>query len=72
MIGRALQILYTFLGWSFFLGDCQMNRDTATLLKRIGDADGGWESVDLDKRLEWSVLPFTTGVFVKKSLAGKS
>lgn len=67
ILGRAFQVLYMLLGWPFFIGDCRMDRDTATLLKRIGDANGGWESVELDKKMEWSVLPFTSGVYVKKS-----
>lgn len=66
ILGRAFQVLYTLLGWPFFVGDCRMDRDTATLLKQIGDVDGGWESVELDKKMEWSVLPFTTGVYVRK------
>ncbi len=67
ILGRAFQALYMFLGWPFFVGDCHLNRDTANLLKRIGDRRGGWESVELDKRMEWSALPFTTGVYIKKS-----
>jgi SAM-dependent methyltransferase len=67
ILSRAFQILYMLLGWPFFIGDCRMDRDTATLLKQIGDANGGWESVELDKKMEWSVLPFTSGVYVKKS-----
>jgi hypothetical protein len=47
-----------------------MDRDTATLLKQVGDKEGGWESVELDKKMEWSVLPFTSGVYIKKN-AGK-
>lgn len=71
ILGRAFQVLYMLLGWPFFIGDCRMDRDTATLLKQIGEANEGWESVELDKTMEWSVLPFTSGVYVKKS-TGKS
>ena len=67
ILGRAFQVLYMLLGWPFFIGDCRMDRDTATLLKQIGDANGGWESIELDNKMEWSVLPFTSGVYVKKS-----
>jgi SAM-dependent methyltransferase len=68
ILGRAFQLLYMLLGWPFFVGDCRMDRDTATLLKKIGDRQDGWESVELDKKMEWSALPFTTGVYVKKSM----
>lgn len=69
--GRAFQFLYTLLGWPFFVGDCRLDRDTATLLKQIGDKQGGWESVELNKKMEWTVLPFTSGVYIKKA-AGKT
>lgn len=68
VIGRSLQLLYKLLGWEFFMGNCCMGRDTAEDLKRIGygKEKAGWESVELEYFLEWSVLPFVSGVFVKK------
>lgn len=71
--GRLCQLIYKLLGWEFFMGNCCMGRDTAEVLKDIGNAKGrdgkgkGWESVDLEYFLEWSVLPFVSGVFVKKA-----
>lgn len=72
IFGRAFQIFYTMLGWPYFIGDCQLNKDTATLLRDIGNANGGWESVQLDKRMEWSVLPYALGVFVKSRTSEKA
>lgn len=71
ILGRAFQVLYLLLGWPFFIGDCHLDRDTATLLRQIGDRNGGWESVELDKKMEWSVLPFTTALFVKSDTGKK-
>jgi len=70
--GRAMQLVYKLLGWEFLMGDCCMGRDTGEVLKRIGNEKGrdgfgkGWESVELEYFLEWSVLPFVSGMFVKK------
>jgi SAM-dependent methyltransferase len=65
VLGRAFQVLYSLLGWPYFIGDCRMDRDTVKQLRQIGDARGGWESVELDSKMEWSALPFTTGILVK-------
>ena len=67
-LARAIQGLYTILGWSFFMGDCHMNRDTGKILKEAASADGGWESVDLESDFEWTTLPYVSGVLVKKNI----
>lgn len=67
MLARGFQVLYTLLGWSFFMGDCHMNRDTGKILREVAEGDGGWESVDLDSHFEWSTLPYVSGVLVKRS-----
>ncbi|MCJ1407151.1 hypothetical protein MMC19_001221 [Ptychographa xylographoides] len=66
MIGRGFQIFYMMLGWTFFIGDCCLNRDTAEMVKKIGELHGGWKTVELESTMEWSALPFVTGVFVKR------
>ena len=68
ILGRWLQIVYQSLGWSFFVGDCQLHRDTARLIQAIGDAKGGWGSVELEKSQEWATLPFVSGYFVKRTI----
>lgn len=67
--GRMGQLVYKLLGWEFFMGNCCMGRDTAEVLRDVGDVRGmgrGWESVEVEYFLEWSVLPFVSGTFVKK------
>ncbi|MCJ1352872.1 MAG: hypothetical protein MMC33_002856 [Icmadophila ericetorum] len=66
IIGRGFQRLYTLLGWPFFIGDCHLDRDTANLLRDIGNAQGGWKSVETEEHGTWGTIPFVTGAYVKK------
>lgn len=59
--GRAMQLLYTALGWRFFLAGCEMGRDTAASLKGAG----AWEAIDLKTNFEWSALPYVSGTLTK-------
>jgi len=61
LVGRLLQLLYTALGWKFFLAGCEMNRDTEAALRRAGK----WEAVDLKTNFEWSPLPYVAGTLTK-------
>ncbi|KAJ5177119.1 uncharacterized protein N7482_002996 [Penicillium canariense] len=63
---RVAQAIYQLLGWSFFIGDCCMDRDTEGALRRAADGDGGWESVQLERAFGWSPLPYISGVLVKR------
>lgn len=67
VLARIMQGFYQMIGWSFFVGDCCLNRDTETVLRRAADVDGGWESVDLERSFGWSALPYISGSLVKKS-----
>lgn len=66
LVARVIQGLYQMLGWSFFIGDCHMNRDTGKILREVANHDGGWESVDMETSFGWSSLPYISGVLVKK------
>ncbi|KAI9813666.1 MAG: hypothetical protein M1827_003737 [Pycnora praestabilis] len=66
-IGRVLQLIYTLMGWSFFMGNCHLQRDTAKALKNAGKGDDGWAVVALDSDSPWGTLPYITGVLVKKA-----
>ncbi|RVX73454.1 hypothetical protein B0A52_03096 [Exophiala mesophila] len=55
-------VIYHFFGWPFFLGGCEMNRNTKATLEKIGD----WESIDIKTSFGWSVLPWLNGRLVKK------
>lgn len=62
--GRLLQVLYKPF-WEFFIR-CHLDADTETLLKRMGERHGGWQRMDLRRRLEWSPLAWIGGVLVKR------
>ncbi|KAH8598579.1 hypothetical protein B0O99DRAFT_615440 [Bisporella sp. PMI_857] len=67
LVGWFLQYLYTALGWSFFLGGCQLRRDTTALLMKAAEADDGWAMVHLEKVDEWSAIPHIVGYCIKKA-----
>ena len=66
VVARAAQSVYQALGWSVFLGDCCLNRDTEKMLRNAAVKDGGWEVVELDRWFGKTVLPYISGVLVKK------
>lgn len=66
-VARVVQGVYQLLGWSFFVGDCCLDRDTERALRGAADGDGGWESVELERSFWWSALPYISGTLVKKS-----
>lgn len=72
IISRLVQVLFTSLGWPFFLGGCHLNRDTGQVVEAAAKNDGGWESADIDYVTAWGVLPYAIGQFVKKSTPGDS
>ncbi|KAI8710470.1 hypothetical protein NCS52_01564000 [Fusarium sp. LHS14.1] len=62
-IPRLLQHAYNIV-WPFFLGGCNIKRDTAEVLKRAGT----WETVDLDRKNGeggWEMLGHIVGKLVK-------
>jgi SAM-dependent methyltransferase len=67
LLARIVQGVYMLFGWSFFIGDCCLDRDTEGVLRRAADADGGWESVDIQQDFAWSAMVYISGTLVKKS-----
>jgi SAM-dependent methyltransferase len=68
LLGRIMQGFYQVIGWSWFVGDCCLDRDTERVLRGAADVDGGWESVELESAFEWSALPYISGTLVKKGV----
>lgn len=64
VIARVVQSVYMLLGWSYFIGDCELTRDTEDELRR--DAGRRWESVDIERHFGKAVLTYVSGVLVKK------
>ena len=69
LMGWFLQYFYGALGWPFFMGGCQLRRDTIALLMEAAEADGGWAKVQLEKVDEWSLLPHVVGYCIKKGVS---
>ena len=66
VFGRAMQTVYSLMGWSFFVGNCTLTRDVGGMLEEVGRRAGGWENVDLKHNFGWSVLPYVSGTLVKR------
>ncbi|KAL4890333.1 S-adenosyl-L-methionine-dependent methyltransferase [Aspergillus ambiguus] len=66
LVARVMQAVYGWLGWSWFVGDCCLNRDTEAALRAAAAADGGWEEVEVDRWFGRSPLPYVSGVLVKR------
>ncbi|KAH8702425.1 S-adenosyl-L-methionine-dependent methyltransferase [Talaromyces proteolyticus] len=65
-IARVSQLLFTLLGWSYFVGDCRLDRDTMSYLCKAADQDGGWGKVELEQRFLWSAMPYIAGTLTKR------
>ena len=63
-VARILQIFYECLGWSFWMGDCHLQRDIEGVFRDV-DGGNGWSKVVLEVVDGWSVLPYTVGYLVK-------
>lgn len=59
---RFMQIVFTVLGWPFFMGGCALQRHTVEFLRRAGE----WEKFDLEFVAPKDVLPWALGELVKK------
>ncbi|RHZ46249.1 putative nuclear migration protein (ApsA) [Aspergillus thermomutatus] len=66
-VARVMQAVYGFFGWSWFIGNCCLDRDTERALRAAAERDGGWEVVELERWFGRSPLPYISGVLVKKS-----
>ncbi|OAL28037.1 hypothetical protein AYO22_03064 [Fonsecaea multimorphosa] len=62
VLGRLAQLVYHLLGWQFFLGGCNMDRDTPAVVKKAAP----WEAVDVKTHFEWTALPYAAGTFTKR------
>ncbi|RMZ82027.1 hypothetical protein DV737_g2294, partial [Chaetothyriales sp. CBS 132003] len=77
LLARALQTVYSLLGWTFFVGNCHLTRSTAQVLvnaprhinnNKDEDEDvgaSGWAEAQLDTHFGWSCLPYASGTLVK-------
>jgi hypothetical protein len=66
VIARLFQSVYMLIGWSMFMGDCHLTRDTLKTIRNASKSDGGWESEEFEYFDEASCVPWVVGRFVKK------
>ena len=64
------QSLYTYGGWRYIMGGCELNRPTEQYLIKSGESEGrkGWKEVELrnlPREGWWSVIPHIVGKLVK-------
>ncbi len=65
-IGRSLQQLYMWMGWSPLMGGCELTRDTLAALRGAAKHDGGWDSVEVELCDPYSTIPHIVGSLVKR------
>lgn len=65
-VGRALQRVYMWMGWSPLIGGCELTRDTLTALHKAAEKDGGWDKIDVELCDPYSTLPHIVGALVKR------
>lgn len=63
---KVMQSVYMALGWGYWVGDCHLNRDTETYLRKAAEKDGGWKSFELERRFAKTTLPYISGILTKK------
>jgi SAM-dependent methyltransferase len=61
VLARLLQVMYTLLGWPFFMGGCELQRHTEEFLKRAGS----WKKFDLQYVEAKTTVPFVVGELIK-------
>jgi SAM-dependent methyltransferase len=59
---RFMQIVYTTMGWPFFMGGCELQRHTPEFLREAGE----WDKFDLEYVNAKDVVPFVVGELIKK------
>ncbi|CAA9960144.1 phospholipid methyltransferase [Pyrenophora teres f. maculata] len=59
---RFMQLVYTILGWPFFMGGCELQRHTPDYLRDAGE----WDKYDLKYYGARDAIPFIVGELIKK------
>ncbi|KAH7398956.1 S-adenosyl-L-methionine-dependent methyltransferase [Phaeosphaeria sp. MPI-PUGE-AT-0046c] len=62
MLARLMQVVYTLLGWPFFMGGCELQRHTPEYLRDAGE----WDQFELKYYGPKDTIPFVVGELIKK------
>jgi SAM-dependent methyltransferase len=69
VVARVLQWIYMWIGgWSFWMGGCNLDRDTGMVLGEAGKTEDGpgWSRIEMKTLNVWSTIPHIVGYLVKK------
>ena len=66
VIPWILQRIYKMLGWSFWMGGCNIDRDTERVLLRASGSSEKWQKIHLQTVDPWSSIPYLLGHLVKR------
>ncbi|OCL14687.1 hypothetical protein AOQ84DRAFT_280523 [Glonium stellatum] len=66
ILARIFQVIYKLLGWSFFMGGCNIDRDTVKFL-RAGAGTEGWAKTELKYVEPDTAVPHIVGYLVKRT-----
>ncbi|KAH8730660.1 hypothetical protein GQ44DRAFT_606409 [Phaeosphaeriaceae sp. PMI808] len=61
-LARLMQVVYTVLGWPFFMGGCELQRHTVEYLRNAGE----WDKFELSYFAPKDALPWAVGELTKK------
>lgn len=61
-LARLMQVIYTLLGWPFFMGGCELQRHTQEFLRDAGE----WDQFDLKFYQAKDAIPWVVGELIKK------
>ncbi|EUC42190.1 hypothetical protein COCMIDRAFT_39735 [Bipolaris oryzae ATCC 44560] len=59
---RFMQLVYTIIGWPFFMGGCELQRHTLEYLRDAGE----WDKFDLKYYGPKDCIPFVVGELIKR------
>ena len=62
LAARLMQVVYTLLGWPFFMGGCELQRHTPEYLRAAGE----WDQFELKYYGPKDAIPFVVGELIKK------
>lgn len=61
LLARVMQVVFTVLGWPFFMGGCELQRHTPEFLREAGE----WKKFDLKYVEPATTIPFIVGELIK-------
>lgn len=64
VLGFIMQKVLLLFGWNLWMGGCNVNKDTLSMLEKAGGKNG-WKEFNLRYVASWSAIPFIVGKLIK-------